>query len=32
MTRRPDPVERRDLKETLRRILAFFADQPPRSG
>jgi acetyl-CoA carboxylase carboxyl transferase subunit beta len=24
-------VERRDLKETLRRILAFFADQPPRS-
>jgi acetyl-CoA carboxylase carboxyl transferase subunit beta len=25
-------VERRDLKETLRRILAFFADQPPRSG
>ncbi|HYS19093.1 MAG TPA: acetyl-CoA carboxylase, carboxyltransferase subunit beta [Candidatus Binatia bacterium] len=25
-------VERRDLKETLRRILAFFADPPPRSG
>ena len=25
-------VERRDLKETLRRILAFFVDQPPRSG
>jgi acetyl-CoA carboxylase carboxyl transferase subunit beta len=25
-------VERRELKETLRRILAFFADQPPRSG
>src|SRR5713226_6893894 len=25
-------VERRDLKEMLRRILAFFADQPPRSG
>src|SRR5881409_1562869 len=25
-------VERRDLKDTLRRILAFFADQPPRSG
>jgi len=25
-------VERRDLKETLRRVLAFFADQPPRSG
>jgi len=25
-------VERRDLKETLRRILGFFADQPPRSG
>jgi acetyl-CoA carboxylase carboxyl transferase subunit beta len=25
-------VERRELKDTLRRILAFFADQPPRSG
>jgi acetyl-CoA carboxylase carboxyl transferase subunit beta len=25
-------VERRDLKETLRRILAFFADQPPPAG
>jgi acetyl-CoA carboxylase carboxyl transferase subunit beta len=25
-------VERRDLKDTLRRILAFFADQPPQSG
>src|SRR5512132_2708378 len=25
-------VERRDLKETLRRILAFFADPPPRSA
>jgi acetyl-CoA carboxylase carboxyl transferase subunit beta len=25
-------VERRDLKDTLRRILAFFSDQPPRSG
>jgi len=25
-------VERRDLKETLRRILAFFAAEPPRSG
>src|SRR5262245_55438840 len=25
-------VERRDLKDTLRRILAFFADQPTRSG
>jgi acetyl-CoA carboxylase carboxyl transferase subunit beta len=25
-------VERRDLKETLRRVLAFFAPEPPRSG
>jgi len=25
-------VERRDLKETLRRVLAFFAAEPPRSG
>jgi hypothetical protein len=25
-------VERRELKETLRRILAFFAAEPPRSG
>jgi acetyl-CoA carboxylase carboxyl transferase subunit beta len=25
-------VERRDLKETLRRLLAFFADQPPPGG
>ena len=25
-------VERRDLKETLRRVLAFFAAGPPRSG
>jgi acetyl-CoA carboxylase carboxyl transferase subunit beta len=25
-------VERRDLKETLRRLLAFFADQPPPAG
>ena len=24
-------VERRDLKETLRRLLAFFADQPATS-
>ena len=25
-------VDRRDLKETLRRILAFFADQPSQPG
>jgi acetyl-CoA carboxylase carboxyl transferase subunit beta len=25
-------VERRDLKETLRRLLALFADQPPSTG
>jgi acetyl-CoA carboxylase carboxyl transferase subunit beta len=25
-------VERRDLKETLRRVLAFFAAEPPRSA
>src|SRR3989442_200114 len=25
-------VDRRELKETLRRILAFFAGEPPRSG
>jgi acetyl-CoA carboxylase carboxyl transferase subunit beta len=25
-------VERRDLKDTLRRVLAFFAAEPPRSG
>ena len=25
-------VDRRELKETLRRILAFFAAEPPRSG
>jgi acetyl-CoA carboxylase carboxyl transferase subunit beta len=25
-------VERRDLKETLRRVLAFFAAEPPRAG